>query len=83
MSRHNEHFDCGVEIHNAIQELQAGHLRHHQVSQHDVRMFLEDEIQCFLGIGCSTDFQARSFERRGEQFHASGIIIDNNQGHLR
>ncbi len=48
MRRHQDHVDSGIKLHNAFQNFEAAQFRHHQIQKHDLRMFLENQVQVRL-----------------------------------
>ncbi len=77
---HQDDIDGGLELDDAAEHFEAGHLRHDEVGEDELRPDAADEVEGFGGTRRGVDRDAFAGERGGEQFEAAGIVVEDDDG---
>ena len=77
---HQNHICDGRNFHNAVKDVEAGHLRHHQVGLARAGMVLVDQRQRLAAPRSGINREPIAGERRGEQVQAAWIVVENDDG---
>ena len=83
MRRHQDYINGRIELLNPFQHLQAAQLRHDQIHQHDLRMFLDNQVQALFRIGRGEDGKPLLLQRLAHQFQARRSVVDRDQLYRR
>src|SRR5262249_3231738 len=65
-----------------LDDVEARHLRHHQVEQHEVRMLRASELDRLQASRCRYDREARGLESFRQPVAVGGLVVDDQDPNL-
>lgn len=82
MRRHEDDVGGGGDFHDAVEDVEAGHLGHDQVGEDELRAVQADEIEGFARARGRVDDDAVLVERGREQFETARVIVEDDDGEV-
>ena len=79
---HQHDVGGGGGFHNAVEDVEAGHLGHDQVGQHQLRMVEAHQFQSLTWAGGGVDRQSLLSERGREQVETARVVVQNEDGNV-
>ncbi len=77
---HEDDVGGGRDRHDAVEDVEAGHLGHDEVGKDQLRAELLDESQRLAGAGGAVDGDAVASQGSGEQLQTAGIVVQDDDG---
>ncbi|MNM91667.1 hypothetical protein D3C81_1039730 [compost metagenome] len=75
----HDHRQFGRALGHLANQLQAAHLRHAQIADHKIRVFLFEDLEALLAIGCLQDAETAVFQVGGKTRTYDVVVIDYQQ----